>query len=359
MNDITKLPYRAAPSLVPEELSEMEFPCPVCKTAVRVPWLDKLSLPKRPIKSDVADGHLVPARFPIRCPVDTCQNEFNISIPRLPNSSYWTLYGDEAGRYISKPSEKHSNQALYFYCITLVGLHHRKQKRVQRQIEKLKMMIAPNRDPNTWQHHFTEIWGSKSDSGKFTLKNKDEKIEYAKKFAKIIRDARPDLVTFNVSGCILVPENKKEWQKQIKAQKEELFCQSILYSLRHLRASELGVRWVFDNIKDTTKGSRTEGWASECFLGLQYTRLFAWLSAGTTILEPDFVTPGSHYLLEIADFISYCVARDFEKVEQGSSSEFPSSLLGTGYFQGILGDGTVLYKPHRGLPLSDFYGLNS
>lgn len=357
MSDIRKQPYRPAPGLVPEELSKMEFQCPSCNTKVQAPWTKKLPYPSQPIMPNVGDGCWVPASIPIVCPTSSCKKEFDVEIPWLPNKSKWTLYGDEACRYVTTPHITYSSQPLHFFCITLVGLHRNKRERVRRQIERLKKSIAPTRNPETWQHHFTDVWGSKPSSGEFTLKTKDAKIRYAKEFAKIICKARPELATYNMSGCIFVPDDKWERRKQMKVQKEDIFCQSLLTTLKELRMRHHDIRWIFDNIKDTTKGSKTEGWASECFLGLQYTRLFTWLSSGAYVEEPKFVTPGSHYLLEIAGFISYCVARDFEKAVQNSQSEFPSRLLGKGLYQGVLGDGSVQQKWHHGLPLKSFYGI--
>ncbi|WP_322083903.1 hypothetical protein [Burkholderia sp. BCC1972] len=206
-------------------------------------------------------------------------------------------------------------------------------------------------------HHFTEIWESRPESGTFLLKNKIAKIEHARKLAKIIRDARPELTTFNISGCIIVPCDPKERKKLLKYQKDNAFSESILTTLREFRNREKSVNWIFDNIQDTTSGNKTEGWASECFLGLQYTRLFCWISAGATVIEPSFVRPGSHFLLEVADFISYCVARDFERAIIGQPPEFPSSLLGQGFYQGTLGNGDVEHMWNVGLPLKKFYGL--
>lgn len=358
MKDIRKQPYRPAPGLVPNELIEKKFNCPDCKTEVHVPWVEKLPYPRQPFNSLIKKISFVPSGFPLCCPIKSCQKEFHVSVPILPNKNRWALYGDEAGRYIHQPNPKYSSKPLHFYCITLVGLHRKKHERLRRQIEQLKKSIAPSLNPEIWQHHFSEIWGSHPDSGKFILQNKDAKINHAKKFAKIIREARPELATFNISGCIIVSDDTKEWKQHLKTQKENLFCQAIMATLQQFRSNHKSVNWIFDNVKDTTEGTRTEGWAAECFLGLQYTRLFTWLSSGATVLEPKFVPPGSHYLLEIADFISYCVARDFEKAILGSKSEFPSSLLGKSFYQGTIGDGSVKYKWQHGLPLQDFYGIN-
>jgi hypothetical protein len=353
--NIRDQPFRLAPGLVPEELVGKSGRCPNCGTTTPVPWADKLEFAKQPIEPIAGGGHWVPADISLTCRATDCGREYSLQIPRAPKVGTWTIFGDEAGRYISD-CEPRSSGSLHFFCITLVGLHRRRHDRVRRQLAKIKKAIAPDRDPEAWQHHFTDIWSSDGRTGEFALRNKDEKIAHARAFAKIVRDARPELVTMNVSSCIAI-DSPSERAKAIRAQKQEMFGISLLTSLQQFRSRGLCVKWEFDNIKDASDGARTEGWAREVFLGLQYTRLLAWLSAGATVLEPRFVQPGSHYLLEIADFVSYCVARDFEKAIRGAQSEFPSSLLGNGFFQGVLRDGSIDYRWSRGLPLNEFFGI--
>jgi hypothetical protein len=357
MKDIRKRPHRAAPGLVPHELVGMKGACPKCKTWTEIPWLEKMGFPKQPINSDHGHWHWVPVGIPLTCSSETCRHDFHINVPILPNENRWALYGDEAARYIGLRHEDQSSGNLNFYCLTLVGLHKRRHDRVRKQICNLKKEIRPTEDPDSWTHHFTEIWESKPESGVFHLHNKPAKIEHAKKLAQIIRNARPDLTTFNISNCIILPSDPKVRKKLLKHQKHSVFSESILTTLGVFRNQGKSVQWVFDNIQDTTFRDKTEGWASECFLGLQYTRLFCWMSGGATVIEPSFVRPGSHFLLEVADFISYCVAREFERAILGQHSEFPSSLLGQGFFQGTLGDGDVESVWNVGLPLRKFYGL--
>ncbi|WP_293367909.1 hypothetical protein [Nevskia sp.] len=221
----------------------------------------------------------------------------------------------------------------------------------------LKKKIRPGHEPDSWQHHFSEIWSSDGRDGAFDLPNREAKVAYAKKFADVIRQARPHLFTINVASCISLPDSKIERASHIRTQKQEIFCISLLTSLQQLRTRKLGVRWTFDNVKDSTSGIRTEGWAQEVFRGLQYTRLFTWLSAGSTVLEPAFVSPGSNFLLEIADFISYSVARDFENATLQKKSDFPSTLLGQGLYQAVLRDGSLDFKWDHGVPLKSFWGL--
>lgn len=319
-----------------------------------VPWVEKLEFPQQPVQPFNGDGYWVPAGFPLHC--ERCGFSFNVKVEYIETESRWFLYGDEAGRYIHRKSSGHGVD-LHFFCITLVALHQSRRPRVERQIRRLKAAIAPDVDPGCWRHHFTEIWSSSPHSGRFRLGNKDAKIEYGKQWAKIVRNARPELVSFNISGCIKVPKNRRDRSTQIQQQKEDVFSQSILTTLMQMRKYRKAPVWVFDNVKDASDGDRTEGWAEECFLGLQYTRLFTYLAAGSAILRPKFVQPGSHYLLEIADFMSYCIAREFEKTVQGVKTELPSALLGKSFYQGTLGDGSVNYRWSVGLPLKEYYGV--
>lgn len=354
MKDIRKQPYRPSPGLIPEELNGKRYECPNCGSMVEVPWTEKLEFPKQPIQPYSGIGFWVPVSFPLQC--SDCNSTFDVEVEVKSYESLWHLYGDEAGRFIHRKTTKNSVD-LNFFCITLVALHESRHSRVKRSIRKLKKSIAPSVDPDQWQHHFTDIWSAKPSSRKYSLNNKEEKIKYGKEFARIIRKARPELVTFNVSGCLKIPDDNKDRKTHIKYLKEDIFSQSILTTLKQMRDFGKNVKWVFDNVKDASYGKRTEGWAEECFLGLQYTRLFTVLSAGAPILKPEFVTPGSHYLLEIADFISYCVAREFEKAVQNSKTELPSSLLGKGFYQATLGNGKVNHKWSVGLPLREYYGV--
>jgi hypothetical protein len=358
MKDIRKRPFRDAPGLIPEDLLGMTAACPICGLNAEVPWLAKMEFPKHPLKSDHGPTHWVPVSIPINCASQQCAHEFDVNVPILPNTNRWGLFGDEAGRYIAKPPSHYAEQPLNFFCITLVSLHRSRQERLRKQIFNLKKSIRPTDDPDSWAHHFTEIWNSKPEEGGYQLPNKAAKIAHAKSFAKIIREARPELSSFNVSECVLVPADPKERKKVLRQQKERVFAESILTTLAVFRRQGKSVNWTFDNVQDTTERSKTEGWASECFLGLQYTRLFTWVSAGATVLEPTFVTPGSNFLLEVADFISYCVARDFERAIVSQRPEFPSSLLGQGFYQGTLGNGDVESMHSFGLPLKKFYGID-
>ncbi|TRW49914.1 hypothetical protein FM042_03430 [Aliidiomarina halalkaliphila] len=352
-----KQPYRKAPGLVPKGLLDKKAECPDCNTTFDIPWLEELDHPLQPIAVR-NEGHFVPVSFPLRCPNFDCNNSFNYTIPNLENLSPWALYGDEASRDIQNPKANYTTKRLHFFCITLVGLHKDRAEKFLSDFEDLKREARPDVDPKEWAHHFTKIWSAGADDKEYSFSSKAQKIDYAKKIASLIRKNRYHIVTLNFSSCIVLPENEKERKKLIRRQKQEIFQQSIISSVLQFRLRQVSTYWIFDNVKDTSSGEKTEGWAEECFLGLQYTRLFAWLTAGATATKPTFVRPGSHHLLEVADFVSYCVARDFERTATGHKPEFPSKLMGNGFYQGAWNFGHSWYGWSKGLPMMKYYNLS-
>lgn len=352
MNGVSKKPTRQPFGLVPAELSGRMANCPRCKKGTPIPWLERTPFPTQPVRSTVANGHWVPASIKLMCL--PCGNQFNEPIPARKAKRY-DLYGDEASRDI--PAEGVHGER-YFRCLTLVGLDHPFRPDFVTKFNQLKAEFLPSIEPTTWSLHFTKVWSSSAQTSAFKSKTRREKIEFATRLAELLRASRPRLSSFNISGCAYVPTDRKERAKLIKYVGQEIYTLAVVSTLEQLRHRDVAPSWTFDNIKDTSNGPKTEGWAEEVFLGLQYTRLFTWLTAGALVQEPSFVSPGSHFLLEIADFISFWTAREFASTLAGRKTEVPTSLFGTGFFQSIVGGGHVDAKWSDGLPMKHLYGVD-
>ena len=177
--------------------------------------------------------------------------------------------------------------------------------------------------------------------------------------ANLIKNAQPELAIFNCSGVWELSKDIKKNKKILKQQKEYIYAQTLVCSLDEARLHNLSINWFFDHKKDSTIKGRTEGWANEIFLGLQYTNLFTWYSAGTTILEPNFVKPGSHFLLEIADFCSFWIARGFLHSVKKTKNELPTDKLGLIMAQACDSNGNTnhLDLGRNGQTIENLYGL--
>ncbi len=349
MKGILRRPIRPAPNLVLQSIEAVKISCPQCGENVSVNWLEKLDCPIQYSKSATPDIFWVPISIPLTCKVDTCKHSFHAHTPDKKVESKWYLYGDEAGRYIDTPLPKYSKLPINFFTITLVFCHIKKQEKLKSELLKLKQSI-PNFDPGT-PLHFYKIWNSKN-----SFLTIEEKTNFAFKVAKIIHDFQTDLMFFNISSCSKITD-KNEQPVIINKQKHETFQVSLLTTLAILREHQKSVKWIFDNVQDSSNGVKTEGWAEEIFWGLQYTRQFTWLSARSIVDKAEFVTPGSHYLLEIADFISFVIAREFDRSSRGQEVEISSARLGKGFFCSRIGNGDYDSCDSIGLPKRRFYGF--
>lgn len=350
--------FRLPPSLVPLELLEMKIECPSCGKACLVEWTQPLAFPKQPVASNDGTGHWVPVSFPVCCNAATCEKEFQVHVPRQPVKGSLTLYGDEADRHLSNSRFTTATESLNFSCVSLVGVDGDSHDVVRKAIEQLKLDLRPEKDPRGWAHHFSDIWSGNAKRGQFSIESKAEKIKYAHAFASVIRNSRPGLVTMVFFSCIRLSGNKKDRARQQRVQHQDLYFQAILSSLMETRRRQHRIQWMFDHLKDASKGPRIEGWASECFLGLQYTPLFLWLSAGATVERPQFVKPGSTFQLEIADFICFWTAREFSMLAKNLPSELPTSCFGKGFYQGTRSDGNAQYLWGNGTPLNEIFNLH-
>lgn len=314
-------PFRKNPGIFPAELAGMTSLCQKCNHTNEIDWVGDLTHPKEPIQGLDKSGYWVPVSFPVTC--SNCEAETQFHIPIIEAECPWDLYGDEAGRIVEI-----NGKEISFFCISMVALHVTKHKFAERKLRNLKLVARPNHPPEQWTHHFTKIWSDNGNDRQFDFAGIKDKIKYGQRYAALINSLKPHLITFNFSSAIILHANKKERAAQLKHQKQEIFKQTLLTTLSVMRNNKKSALWTFDNIKDTSNGEKNEGWADECFLGLQYTRLFTYLAGGNTITAPKFVSPGSHYLLEVADFISFCMAREFQRLSEGKDAELPSGLMG-------------------------------
>ncbi len=71
-----------------------------------------------------------------------------------------------------------------------------------------------------------------------------------------------------------------------------------------------------------------QAWARHAFLGSERQLLYLYLCHGIPVPEPRFVKPGSHPCLELADFVSFVVARELFRYGLGLPTEYSTSRLG-------------------------------
>lgn len=353
MKGIKKRPIRIAPNLVLESVGNTKVYCPSCGSKIDIDWLEKLEYPIQYSKSATPDIFWVPMTIPVICKIESCRYSFHLNTPEKKVESKWHLYGDEAARYISEPLQTYSDVPINFFTISLVFCHITKQEKLKNEIIELKKTLGSHLDYSK-PLHFYKIWNTNQ-----FFETKSEKIEFAFKFANIIKKFNNNLLFYSFSSCSKIL-NSDDRAVIINKQKHETFQVSLLTTLAILRENQKSVKWIFDNVSDSSSGKvRTEGWAEEIFLGLQYTRQFTWLSARSVVEKAEFVQPGSHYLLEIADFISFVVAREFDLTSRGQDIEISSARFGKGFYCSRIGNGDYDSCDSVGFPKRRFYGFQN
>ncbi|WP_154232688.1 hypothetical protein [Pseudomonas syringae] len=326
---------RKNPGLVPGEFIGVKSLCPKCGHGDEIKWLEELSHPREPILNIPSGDYFVPISFPTSCTVCLCL--YHVPVPVRTPKTRWNLYGDEASRIV-----EHGGKDLSFMCLTLSCLHKDQKEIAKQRFAHLKKRLRPESDPETWVHHFTDIWSTNADAGKYNLKSLPAKIKYGEDYAALIKRMRAHLQLFVYTSVMVLPSDSKARAILLKNQKEELLKRTMLDSLDLFRSNESVPLWTFDNIQDVTKRPKREGWAEECFTGLQFTPLFVYLSAGAAVHAPQFVSPGSDLLLEVSDFVSFTIGREFMMLAKSKQAELPSGQLGPIIFNMVENNGNTV-----------------
>lgn len=360
MRDPRTIPHKIPINQIPVWLEEIVLQCEACKHSSPIPWFEKLEWPWESMPSNDGTVKFVRVSFNIPCP--KCSEPVQVNIPIVENKGRFFLYGDEADRHEIRAHESYSKVPLDFLSITLVGCNPSRRSELDAAILNHKLAARPTIDPTTWSLHFTDIWSSDPDDG-FAFLTKQSKIDYALAICTTIRNFAPELFYINSSGCIPDAsgssiEAKKDRKANLKQAYRSLFSSILLSSATVIRRQFATPKWIFDHRKKMKSGINKEGWAKEIFDGLRFTPAFGWIAGGADIEAPEFVPAGSNSLLELADFIGFIIARDFQQsAEKKIPIDIPSSNLGVGRFL-ILRKDDAIDIPARGLPMKQGYGIN-
>lgn len=86
--------------------------------------------------------------------------------------------------------------------------------------------------------------------------------------------------------------------------------------------------FLLDAQKAIVKLSHIEGWSRNTFLGSRHYLAIELLAHGNEIQPPQFAQHGSKPGLELADILSYFLARNLLHMKQGRNTEIPMSAFG-------------------------------
>ena len=328
---------------VPREFLENKVWCNACKNDFKPDLLAKIK-PIIPRESSIPDmpGYLIPATTIIDCQI--CGNEVVFKMPVVKTGQTYHWFGDEAYR-------EFRNMKLITY--TLVGMNTLHIDKAQKALNTFKQKTFPNHDPKSWRLHVRNYWNKsdREDDKLFCNFSRLETIKFSKEMAKLIRNMGIELLIYN-SSAIYHDVSEKRKSKKIQKSVRDI-CYSVLLMKVIDDCTRQGVIPAMHFDSDSK-----DGWAKQAFYGSQINLLYAILAKGVPIPEPKYVEPGSHELLEIADFVSFTIARHCYRKAINKPVEIDSRYLGDVMYIGFNAKGDMLYNYKTGYPWRFFYGNN-
>ncbi len=243
------------------------------------------------------------------------------------------FYGDEAAR---------QDQGIYTY--SLLGADRRLMPEIEAQIIEFKKTIAPSVAPDSWRLHMTEAWSGQQrrHHAVFSQWSQNDVVALVNGLFDLFARLSKDLFIFNIS---LVYRSLAESELRDVA-----YISQVAELIDGFTEKGFQPHLFFDADRPVDAEYVIQGWARECFGGLQSMLLYPFLAKGIAIPEPKFVKPGSHPCLELADFVSFVVARFLLRRLENKSIEFDPSRLGKVFYMTQRPNGDLVQTRQVGYP---------
>lgn len=334
---------------LPERLLSIRVTCPTCSTKFKPDWFSKLPLPVTSVKPKFESPGIPysgPARWPPQSISQVCPKCKSLARIRLPNHQMTTqgaLFGDDASR-------ENLDRKVYVY--SLVGADQSLLPALERDVREAKRELLPDIDPDEWKIHMKDLW-----SGDNRKRNKafkgltfNEVRAFVDKILCIIRNEK--VFVYNVAATAVPSEDVKK-QKRSPLQ-NEAYLLLVMAAIDEWTEKKAQPRIFFDSEKDSTANQTIHAWARDPFRGSRHSLLYGHLSKGIEIPEPQFVQPGKYPGLELADFVSFLVARYYHRMWQKKPIEIDPRDMGLVTYFGYDARGNFFGRPKEGYPWDQF-----
>lgn len=341
-----KRPFRLPPPLVPAELAGLEVTCHHCRLSFRPIWYEPLEFPVTPIVPHTGNGYFIPMQAKIRCP--HCRQITDIELPIVDVKAWVNFYGDEAFRHIG---------SKYLATYSLVGGEPHTIDNLVEALKALKQEFVPDHDPTDWSVHMKDLTSSKERNRNdiYRTWDLDKASEFVRRVAEITRERTDKLWILNMASIVVLlgPAKRKKLYSFVR---DQVFSGLLLYTINEVTKQGGRPFFTFDATRQVKSYPHVEGWAEESFLGSQYSLTYGFVSRGIPIDKPGFVQPGSHPCLEIADFVSYYVARYIERRLSKKNVDYDPGELGNINYLTFDVHGNLRDKRDSTYPWEMFFG---
>lgn len=256
---------------------------------------------------------------------DDCSNcgaKCEVEIPSEKLKGEIFMYGDEAIRKLPKYGGE-----LFTY--SLVGSSEPQRTLISNEIRSLKQSLTPNMAPEGWSIHMKTIWNGekRTNSEEYSMWNYKTVFDLLDGIGEIIKRHEQYLYMINIvlAGKPLEKISTKKFTDYLQ---HESYIIMVMTAIKTI--TDIGCKPTIhlDSVKPAKADIIIHEWAKEAFSHGASNLLYALMSKGIPVPEPIFVKPASHPFLELADILSFSVARHHFMMCKKKKPEIDLSIFG-------------------------------
>lgn len=236
------------------------------------------------------------------CPA--CKKPVAISLPELKDyKGQISIYGDEAFR-------SQQSHHLVTYSLVAKPLQNKHHISFQNKYLALKRELNPSLDPRTWQVHCKDLMSGQKRIKHFPYKSLSiaNIFKFFESLGELLHEYEDVVHKWNCFGWYSLEE--KVDNHNLKILKSLVYTPLVLEIMNSFTEKSYSPKFFFE-------ASNKDGWAEDIFKGGRLSLMWPIIANNLPIQNPTFVAPSQSIYLEIADVISYFVARYIDKRKLG------------------------------------------
>lgn len=266
-----------------------------------------------------------------------------IPLPVVKKKSDFFLFGDEASRDLSATSK------LFTY--SLIGASKPIMLQVEEKLGQIKSKFLPL-PPTSWKIHMKELWSgsNRKKNEQFRDVTLNQVQELLNNIGTLFQEFENRIYKTNVllAADLKDQKQRRPFDKLIKEESYILMCMTTIDVITSQGGEPI---FIFDAEKDSEADRVIQQWASKAFSKGCSNILYCFMSYSIPVREPIFVKPASKPMLELADVLSFAVARHNQKTISGQDSDIDCAMFGdVNYYTFIEQGQTLIQQSSTGYP---------
>lgn len=262
-------------------------------------WLEKR--PPVSIFMGKNGNYLQQTSTDIICPI--CKVKLSLPLPAATFGGEISIFGDEAFR-------TSGGSLISVYSFVSFSGNNDSNNRFNREVVKIK------KKNNLEIFHLKDM-------------NFEKQGDTISDFIKLIKKFN-ESEDLNIYSSILISDNDKPQDKEKQKIQTHCFSAAMLSIIQECTVHNLAPKFFFER-------TERDGWAKNFFKGARLNLSWAVITNSLPVGSPSFVIPETNPLLEVADLISYLIARKIYQVAERKQKRVvklkfhPDSLGGIRY----------------------------